>query len=132
MRNLHMSVTANPIHSICADARAPTLTKKLTECAFDPTTHIFGHETAYAGGTALLFRAWLLEHICHLHRRAFLPLAFVGGFHEREDLQRLGDADRRLAPLEELGHLDGDPLVAHVLIVGRHDAFNRHAMSVDA
>ena len=59
-------------------------------------------------------------------------MAFVRGVHEGKDLQRLFSTHRRRPPLEELRHLDRDPLVAHIFVVGRYDAVHRHPVAVNA
>src|SRR5262249_45074458 len=50
--------------------------------------------------------AGLVDDLCDGHRAATLALAFVGGFHEGEDLDRFVGGDWRLAALEEIDGLD--------------------------
>src|SRR5262249_46155221 len=58
-----------------------------------------------SGRDSALFRPRLGHDAFDRHRGAALPLALVGRLHEREQLQRLLRADRRLAGLEELADL---------------------------
>src|SRR5207249_2806378 len=56
--------------------------------------------------------AGALHHARQRHRGAAVALALVGRLHEREQLDRLLGADRRLAGAEELADLDHERLVA--------------------
>ena len=72
-----------------------------------------GFESAHK---ALSFHR-LGSHRLQFHQGTLLAFAFVGGFHERELLDRFFRGDRWLSGFEELRDLDRGRLVAHVLVV---------------
>src|SRR5262245_1154454 len=72
----------------------------------------------------------LLQDALQGHRSAAASLALVGGLHEREDLQRLLGADRRLPAAEELADLHDQRLVAAVTAARRNALAAEHKRPV--
>src|SRR4030095_9740738 len=68
------------------------------------------------------FRPCFRQHTVERHRRAALALAFVRGFHESEDFDRLFSTDRRFAGFEEAYDFPAKFLIA-AFSVGLDDAF---------